>query len=123
MDRAFTNILTDEVESTARFYQDLLGATRSGDFGWFVILSHPDLPGMELGILDRTHETVPKGLSRSAGGAILTFVVADVEAAFAKAKDIGADIIERPTDLPYGQRRLTLRDPAGTTVDISAPIR
>ena len=62
-------------------------------------------------------------ISGNAGGAILTFVVGDVEAAFAKAKDIGADIIEKPTDLPYGQRRLMLRDPAGTAVDISAPIR
>ncbi|MEO1640331.1 MAG: VOC family protein [Pseudomonadota bacterium] len=123
MDRAFTNILTDDVEATARFYQDLLGMMRTGDFGWFVILSHPNLPGMELGILDQDHETVPLDVNVTAGGTILTFVVADVEAVFAKAKGMGATIIDGPSDLPYGQRRLLLRDRAGTVVDASAPIR
>jgi uncharacterized glyoxalase superfamily protein PhnB len=32
-----------------------------------------------------------------------------------------ASIIEPPTDMPYGQRRMPVRDPDGTVLDISAP--
>ena len=122
MQRAFTNILAANVDATARFYEDLLGLRRAGDFGWFVILSHEDMPGFELGILDRNHDTIPKGVSRTPAGVIATFVVSDVAAVHDKAIAMKAEIVEGPTDLPYGQRRLMLRDPAGTAVDVSAPI-
>jgi len=44
MNRAFVNILTADVAATAQFYQDLLGMRRAGDFGWFVLLSHAEMP-------------------------------------------------------------------------------
>jgi len=123
MNRAFTNILCSNVEETAQFYQDLLGLKRSGDFGWFVILSHDDMPGFELGVLQRDHETIPDGISSRPGGTILTFVVTDLEEIHARAAVMQALILQEPTDLPYGQRRMMLRDPAGTAVDVSSPIR
>lgn len=123
MNRAFTNILTKDVALTAQFYQDLLGMKRSGDFGWFVILSHDDMPQFEIGILDQDHETTPKAVSNGPAGFIVTFVVDDVEEVYAQAIAMDAEIIQKPTDLPYGQRRLLIRDPAGTMVDVSAPIR
>lgn len=123
MKRAFTNILTHDVAATAAFYEDLLGLTRSGDFGWFIILSDDGLPGFELGILDKDHESVPDILAWPPAGAILTFVVDDVEELYREAIANGAEIIQPPTDLFYGQRRLMLRDPTGTAVDISSPIR
>ena len=122
MNRAFTNVLCDDVDTTAQFYQDLLGLKRNGDFGWFVLLGSERLPGFELGILNRNHETVPKAEAQVPQGVILTFVVDDVEAAFARAKAMDADIIEGPTDLPYGQRRVLIRDPSGVVVDVSAPV-
>ena len=123
MKRAFTNILTDDVEQTARFYEELLGMKRSGDFGWFVILTHDDMPRYEIGILDRDHETIPDNVVKSPGGSILTFVVADLEDVVERATAMRAEIIQEPTDLPYGQRRLMVRDPAGSAIDISSPIR
>lgn len=123
MDRAFTNILTADVATTATFYEDLLGMTRRGDFGWFVILGHDGLAGFELGILDKDHETIPDRVPQNPAGMILTFVVDDLSVVHRKAREINAEILQDPTDLPYGQRRLLLRDPAGTTVDVSSPIR
>ncbi|MEM9970122.1 MAG: VOC family protein [Pseudomonadota bacterium] len=122
MNRAFTNILTDDVAATAQFYEDILGMTRASDFGWFAILSHPEMPALELGILDQTHDTVPRRLNGRPAGVILTFVVSSVEDIHSQALTMGVEIIDGPTDLAYGQRRLMLRDPAGTAVDISAPI-
>lgn len=122
MKRAFTNILSSDIEVTAQFYQDLLGMTRTGDFGWFIVLSHDEMPEFELGVLDSNHDTVPTGLSSSPAGCILTFVVNDLEEVHARAVSMQAEIIQEPTDLPYGQRRLMLRDPAGSAVDVSSPI-
>ena len=122
MNRAFTNILAGDVSATAQFYEDLLGMKRTGDFGWFVILSHDNMPGFELGVLDRNHETIPAGVTDNPSGVVLTFVVASVEDVHSQAMTMNAEVVEAPKDLPYGQRRLMLRDPAGTAVDVSSPI-
>lgn len=121
MNRAFTNILCDDIDATARFYEDILGMRRQGDFGWFIIMGADALPGLELGLLDKTHDTVPRALAQAPAGMILTFVVADVATCHAKAITAEAEIIEEPTDLPYGQTRMLLRDPAGAIIDISSP--
>ena len=123
MNRAFVNILAEDVETTAQFYQELLGMTRVGDFGWFVLLSHEDMAQYEIGILAQGHETIPEGIAANPAGFISTFVVDDVEHVYAQAVAMQAEVIQEPTDLPYGQRRTLLRDPAGAVVDVSSPIR
>jgi predicted enzyme related to lactoylglutathione lyase len=121
MQRAFTNILCRDPGRTATFYEGLLGMTRHADFGWFVVLSHADMPSLEFGLLDRGHETVPQELAAEPAGVILTFVVEDVHLVHDRAVDMAVEILDGPTDLPYGQRRLLLRDPEGTLIDISSP--
>ena len=74
-------------------------------------------------MLAQDHETIPSGVSGHPAGAMLTFVLDDVEATYHQAIAMKAEIIQEPTDLAYGQRRLMLRDPVGTVVDISSPIR
>ena len=39
--------------------------------------------------------------------------VSDVEAAFARARDNGATVVEAPVDREYGERDCTLEDPGG----------
>lgn len=121
MKRAFTSILVADPERSARFYEQLLGMNRHGDFGWFVILTHEGIPGLEFGILNRDHETVPAALAKAAGGALLTFVVDNVTESYARAQAMEADVLEAPTDMPYGQRRMLVRDPDGLVLDISSP--
>lgn len=123
MQRGFANILTDEVAATATFYQELLGMEPKFSSDWFVNLHDPQHPELEVGILARNHDLVPLGARTSPAGIMLTFVVDDCDATLEKAKEIGADLIELPKDMPYGQRRMVLRDPAGTYVDISSLIR
>jgi predicted enzyme related to lactoylglutathione lyase len=53
---------------------------------------------------------------------MVTFVVDHCDAVHDAARAMGAEVLEPPTDMPYGQRRMLLRDPAGTVLDISAPI-
>jgi len=122
MNRAFMNVLCADPEKSAQFYEDILGLTRHGDFGWFIILAHPELPNFEFGLLDKDHDTVPDNPTRAPSAAMMTFVVGDLDPVHARATARGAEIVEDPRDMPYGQRRLVLRDPNGLLVDISCPI-
>jgi len=121
MQRCFTNILAENIEQTAAFYETLLGMTRHFSSDWFIILTHPDRPDLEYGIIDRSSDLVPNGANGVPSGVMITFVVADCDAAHAAAVQREYEIVEAPRDMPYGQRRMVLKDPAGTFVDISAP--
>jgi uncharacterized glyoxalase superfamily protein PhnB len=43
----------------------------------------------------------------------LYVAVPDADAAFARARDAGAEIVEPPTDRDYGSREFVCRDPEG----------
>lgn len=122
MQRSFTNILTEEVSITAAFYEQLLGLKPQFSSDWFVNLAHPERPGLELGILKQTHETVPADAQQVPAGVIITFVVDDCEATYQRAQKMNVNIVEAPREMPYGQRRMILRDPAGTFIDVSSPV-
>ncbi|WP_108882732.1 VOC family protein [Anderseniella sp. Alg231-50] len=121
MQRSFTNVLSEDVSKTAAFYENLLGMTRHFESDWFVILTHEDIQGLEFGILQRDHAIVPADIRAAPAGVIVTFVVADCDEVYRKAVAAKAPIIEPPADMPYGQRRMLLRDPDGTVLDVSAP--
>lgn len=121
MKRCFSNILSKNVSATATFYEDLLGMKRHFDSDWFVILTHHDIEGLELGILQRDHEFVPEAIRAHPAGVMITFVVDDCDAIHERAQKHDALVVETPKDMPYGQRRMLLKDPDGTVVDISAP--
>jgi predicted enzyme related to lactoylglutathione lyase len=122
MKRCFTNLLSANIARSAAFYETLLGMQRHFDSDWFVILTHPDIDGLEFGILQRDHDIVPTEARLAPAGVIVTFVVADCDAVYRAAEAEGAIVLEPPTDMPYGQRRLLLKDPDGTVIDVSSPI-
>lgn len=121
MNRCFSNILSKNVSATATFYEELLGMKRHFDSDWFVILTHANIEGLELGVLQRDHEIVPEAARAAPAGVMLTFVVDDCDAIHERALKQGALVVETPVDMPYGQRRMLLKDPDGTIVDVSAP--
>lgn len=122
MQRCFTNILSADVETTAAFYENILHLKRHFDSDWFVILTHDNLNGLELGILQRDSDVVPMAIRSSPAGIMVTFVVEDCHIVFERARHFAAEILEQPTDMPYGQRRMLLRDPDGTVIDVSSLI-
>lgn len=121
MNRCFSNILSKNVSATAIFYEELLGMKRHFDSDWFVILTHDDVEGLELGVLQRDHEIVPEAVRAAPAGVMITFVVDDCDVIYERALKQGVVVVETPADMPYGQRRMLLKDPDGTVVDISAP--
>ena len=121
MQRCFTNILSMDVKGTAKFYEQLLGMKRHFDSDWFIILTHDNIKGLELGILQQGHELAPNVAKTAPSGVMITFVVDDCDTVYKKAQALNAKIIEAPRDMPYGQRRMLLEDYDGTLIDISAP--
>ena len=59
----------------------------------------------------------PALVTKGAGGGWLGFTTDDVEAAYARVKDAGADITQDVVTQPYG-RDFALRDPSGNAIRI-----
>jgi len=121
MDRFFFNILVQDVATSKAFYVDLLGMHLHFDSDWFVILKPNVGSAIEFGIIDRTNSIVPNSVTVSPGGSYPTFVVQDCDAIYAQAVELGIEVLEQPTDMFYGQKRMLVRDPDGLTIDISSP--
>jgi lactoylglutathione lyase len=69
---------------------------------------------------------LPEGLAPGAGernssGFEVCFVTEDVEGAFGRAVEAGADPVSEPQVKPWGQRAAYVRDPDGTLVEIASP--
>ncbi len=118
--RGFPNVISNDLPRTKKWYIDLLDWATEFDSDWFVHLKSPDADGVELGIIAAAHEIVPEVATAGGGGTLLTFVVDDVDAIHRRAVELAYTIIEPPTDLFYGQRRMVVIDPDGTVVDVSS---
>lgn len=122
INRIMTNICSDNLAESRDFYTKLFDFNVDYDSDWFVHLISEDKK-LELGIIDRTNEIVPKNFQNKPQGFYVTFVVDNVDEIFEVAASEKFKIINEPTDTFYGQRRLLLEDPNGTLVDISSPIK
>ena len=118
--RAFVSILSDSLPETRDFYTSLFEWRVDFDSDWFVHLQAPENAAVELGIIRRNHEIVPVTGARAPEGVLLTIVVEDVDALHALCRARSVEIVEPPRNLFYGQRRMVIRDPNGTLVDVSS---
>jgi len=117
-----TNICSDNLKESKSFYTKLFDFSVDFDSDWFVHLLSKDKK-LELGIINRTDEIVPKEFQNKPQGCYNTFVVDNADDVFQIAKAEKFEIISEPSDTTYGQRRLLLKDPDGALVDISSPIK
>ncbi|BDZ49759.1 glyoxalase [Frondihabitans sucicola] len=64
------------------------------------------------------------GSARPAANAsvIVEFLVDDVDAEFERLRDSLAEVVTRPTTMPWGNRSLLFRDPDGTLVNLFTPV-
>jgi len=115
-------------DASLAFYRDTLGFELRNDVGyeglrWLTVgaADQPDTaivltpPALDPGITEDERRTI---LEMMAKGTYATLVLAtdDVDATFAKIQSTGADVVQEPTDQPYGVRDCAFRDPAGNTI-------
>lgn len=121
INRMMTNICSEKLKESKDFYTRLFDFKVDYDSDWFIHLISEDKQ-LELGIMERTNELVPKDAQLKPEGFYVTFVVDNVDEIFELAKSENFEIAGEPADTFYGQRRMLLKDPDGTLVDVSSPI-
>jgi predicted enzyme related to lactoylglutathione lyase len=116
-------------EASLAFYRDLLGWEVRADVGqgamrWITVAPVGaassvvlEPPAMAEGLTD-TQRTAITEMIENGSYAFINLATPDVEGAFEKLQAGGADVVQEPTDQPWGVRDCVFRDPAGNTVRI-----
>ena len=121
---------TDPDESLA-FYRDTLGFEVRNDVGYngmrWITVGPADQPGTSIvlyppeaapGVTDDERRTISEMMAKGTYASI-NLASADLDAAFERLQAGGAEVVQEPTDQPYGIRDCAFRDPAGTLIRIS----
>lgn len=121
----------DDPDAAVAFYRDVLGWEIRNDVGyegmrWITVgpADQPDTavvlypPAATPGITDDERGLIETMMAKGTF-ASLNMATSDVDATFARlqAKD-GVEIVQEPTDQPYGLRDCAFRDPAGNLLRI-----
>jgi len=106
-------LLTPDVEGTVAFLRAVFDAR--GDLN----AGRPS----EILIGDSIVMVSDGGGVREAMPSFLYVYVEDTEATYRRAIDAGAETLEPPTDMSYGDRRAMVKDPWGNTWQIATRLR
>jgi catechol 2,3-dioxygenase-like lactoylglutathione lyase family enzyme len=121
----------DDPEAALAFYRDTLGFEVRNDVGyagmrWITvgpagqpgisIVLHP--PAVDPGITDDERRTIVEMMAKGSYATII-LATADLDGAFARLQASEAEIVQEPTEQPYGVRDCAIRDPAGNLIRIS----
>jgi catechol 2,3-dioxygenase-like lactoylglutathione lyase family enzyme len=121
----------EDAEASLAFYRDLLGFEVRNDVGyggmrWITVgcPEQPDIaivlepPAADPGITDDERRTIAEMMAKGSYARI-TLATADLDGVFARLADGGAEVVQEPTDQPYGVRDCAVRDPAGNLIRIN----
>ena len=117
-------------EATIAFYRDTLGFEVRNDVGyqgmhWITVgpAGQPDTsvvlypPQATPGITEDEQQVIAAMMAKGTFASI-NLAVDDVDAAFDELQSRGAEIVQEPTDQPYGVRDCAVRDPSGNLIRI-----
>jgi uncharacterized glyoxalase superfamily protein PhnB len=126
-----TFLPTADPEKSLEFYRDALGFEVRNDVGygdmrWITvgppnqpqtsIVLHP--PAVDPGITDDERRTIAELMAKGSYASIV-LASSDLATAFEQVAKSGAEVVQEPTDQPYGIRDCAFRDPAGNMVRIN----
>ncbi|HEX5685877.1 MAG TPA: VOC family protein [Ideonella sp.] len=112
------------------FYRDILGFEVRNDVGyngmrWITVgpVGQPGTsivlypPGATPGITEDEKRTIAEMMAKGTF-AMLLLATKDLESTFDRLQSSDAEIVQEPTDQPYGVRDCGVRDPAGNMIRI-----
>ncbi len=120
----------DDPDAALAFYRDLLGFEVRNDVGyggmrWLTvgpvgqpgtsIVLHP--PAVDPGITEDERRTIVAMMAKGTYAGIL-LATKDLQGTFERLQASDAEIVQEPTDQPYGIRDCAVRDPAGNLLRI-----
>jgi uncharacterized glyoxalase superfamily protein PhnB len=117
-------------EASLAFYRDALGFEVRLDVGYeamrWITVGPVDQPGISIvltppavdpGITDEERSAIVEMMAKGTY-AMIMLATKDLDGAFEQLQAHGAEIVEAPTEQPYGVRDCSIRDPAGNMVKI-----
>jgi len=119
----------DDPDAALAFYRDTLGFEVRLDVGydgmrWITvgpanqpstsIVLHP--PAVDPGITDDERRTIAEMMAKGTYASI-NLATADLDGAFERVQ-ASAEVVQEPTEQPYGVRDCAVRDPAGNLIRI-----
>ena len=120
----------EDPDASVAFYRDALGFEVRKDVGqntmrWITIgpAGRPDMnivltpPAADPGITEDERRVIAEMMAKGTYASIM-LATTDLDAVFERAQASGAEVIQEPTDQPWGARDCAFRDPAGNTVRI-----
>ncbi|UGS35207.1 VOC family protein [Capillimicrobium parvum] len=121
----------DDPEASLAFYRDNLGFEVRNDVGYdgmrWITVGAPAQPGTSIvltppaadpGITDDERRTIAEMMAKGTY-AHLILATEDLDAAFEHLQANGAEVVQEPTEQPYGVRDCAFRDPAGNLIRIN----
>ncbi len=123
-------VIVHDPDLALSFYRDTLGLelrndVNKGDFRWITVGADSQ-PGVAIVLTNYLNGSPADGdavTALVAKGALngVHFHSDDLDASFEKLRAAGAEIVQEPTDQPWGTRDLAVRDPSGNMVRIDQP--
>lgn len=120
-----------DAEASLGFYRDLLGFEVRNDVGysgmrWLTVgpPNQPDTaivlepPAADPGITDAERTMITQMMAKGTYARVV-LAAQDVDAVFEHLAGAGAEVVQEPTDQPFGVRDCAFRDPAGNLVRIN----
>ena len=117
-------------QASMAFFRDVLGFEVRMDVGYegmrWITVGPPDQPGTNIvlyppsatpGITEEEIRTIAEMMAKGTFASLL-LATPDLDATFEEVQATEAEIVQEPTDQPYGVRDCALRDPAGNMIRI-----
>ena len=120
----------DDPDASLAFYHDALGFEVRNDVGYggmrWITVGPADQPGTSIvlhppfadpGITDDERRTIAEMMAKGTYAMVL-LATKDLDGAFERLQASDAEVVQEPTDQPYGIRDCAFRYPAGNLVRI-----
>jgi len=111
-------LCVDDLVRSIVFYRALLGLDVRVDVGWYAEMAGEDDRAAVVAFVARGHASVPPGFDTHRGGVLVSVVVDDAAAAYARAEVLGIEVAQELRDEEFGQRHFMVVDPDRFLVDI-----
>jgi catechol 2,3-dioxygenase-like lactoylglutathione lyase family enzyme len=123
-------VLVHDPDRALAFYRDTLGLelrndVAKGDFRWITVGANSQ-PGVAIVLTNylngspADNDTLAALIAKGALNGV-HFQSDDLDATFEKLRDSDAEIVQEPTDQPWGTRDCAVRDPSGNLIRIDQP--
>jgi catechol 2,3-dioxygenase-like lactoylglutathione lyase family enzyme len=120
----------NDPEAALAFYRDTLGFEVRNDVGYggmrWITVGPTDQPGTSIvleppgadpGVTDDERRTIAEMMAKGTYARIL-LATKDLDGIFDRLQASDADVVQEPTEQPYGVRDCAFRDPAGNLIRI-----